>query len=138
MKTLLKITALILPLFVFSQTDSTATLPELKEIKTEVINKKRAIDSVKTLKSNEVKKQLRIITLIKMEIQKLKNQKKISPGKEYAVVSALDSLKGIKPDTETVYWEEIPRKWTGRIFNKNDTKIRIFRWSDDGQKIYLN
>lgn len=136
MKALIKMMAILLPLLVFSQ-DTLKVSNEAKQVATEILKNKKSIDSMKLLKDQEVKKQLKLIALIKQKIEELKASKKLQPSKEYVIVQALDTA-AIKPDSDAIYWEEIPRKWTGRIFNKSDTKIRIFRYSDDGQKIYLN
>lgn len=135
MKTLFKIVALILPLLVFSQGDSLP--PELKEIRTEVIVKKKEIDSVKSLKVKEIKKQLKIIELIKQEFVKFRFQK-ASPAKEKPTLGTYDSAAAIKQENEPVYWEEVRRKWTGRLFNKGDTKIRLFKFDENGNVVYLN
>lgn len=137
MKALLKIAALLLPLLVFSQGDTLKISPETKKIATEIVSNKRAIDSMHALKEMEVKKQLKLLDLIRKKISKLKDAKKLSPKAQYEVVSALDTINGLKPETDAVYWEEVRRKWTGRVLNKSDTKIRIFRYVD-GQKVYLN
>ena len=136
MKTLLKITALILPLLVFSQGDSLP--PELREIRTEVIVKKKEIDSVKSLKAKEIKKQLKIIALIKQEFAKLRFQKKAAPLKDKPALGTYDSALATKPESEPVYWEEVRRKWTGRLLNRGDTKIRIFKFDENGNVVYLN
>lgn len=136
MKTLLKITALILPLLVFSQGDSLP--PELREIRTEVIVKKKEIDSVKSLKAKEIKKQLKIIALIKQEFAKLRFQKKAAPLNDKPSPGTYDSALATKPESEPVYWEEVRRKWTGRLLNRGDTKIRIFKFDENGNVVYLN
>ena len=134
MRTLFKIAALLLPLYVFSQ----AVLPpELQQARTEVVGKKKEIDSVKTLKAKEVKKQLQIISLIKHELQKLLFTKQIKKQKEGPPPIAFDTARATKQDNDPVYWEEIRRKWPGRLFNKAP-KIRLFKFDADGKVVYLN
>ena len=135
MKTLFQMMAIMLPLLVFSQ-DTLKVSAEAKQVATEIIKNKRSIDSVKLLKDQEVKKQLRLITLIKQKIEELKANKKLKPSKEYILIHASDSA-ALKPDSDAIYWEEIPRKWSGRLFHASDTKVRIFRFIG-GQKVYAN
>lgn len=135
MKTLFNITALLIPLLVFSQA---ATLPpEIKEVQTEIITKRKEIDSVKTLKAKEIKKQLKIIALIKHELAKIKFQKSAAPSRERPVPATYDTAVATKPENEPVYWEEVRRKWTGRLFNRTP-KIRIFKFDEKGNVVYLN
>jgi hypothetical protein len=135
MKALIRMMAILLPLLVFSQ-DTLSVSTEAREVATEIIKGKKSIDSMKLLKSQEVKKQLKLISLINQEIEQLKACKKIKSSKNYILLPASDTV-ALKPDSEAVYWEEIPRKWTGRLFHASDTKVRIFRYVG-GQKVYAN
>ena len=135
MKTLIKLMVVLLPLCVFSQTPPVS--PETTEIALTVIQNKKTIDSVKALQIKEIKKQINLLSLIKEKIQQLLKAKKIRAGNDVEMLAAQDTLKALKENTDAIYWEEIPRKWTGRIFNKDDTKIRMFRF-DEGRKVYLN
>lgn len=135
MKTLFKMMAILLPLCVFSQ--DTVVSAKDQQIATVVSHNIKAIDSVKEIKSRDIKKQIHLIAMIKKEIEKLQRGKKVKSSNDVAVVAAMDTLKALKQDAGVIYWEEIPRKWTGRIFNKDDTKIRLFRF-EEGRKVYLN
>ncbi len=99
---------------------------------------KKSIDSLRSLKEKEIQKQIVILKKIRDKIEKLKSQKKLNPAKNYSIVKTLKDNPALKPDSDAIFWEEIPRRWTGRIFNKSDTKIRIFRFTETGDKIYLN
>ena len=136
MKTLLKMMVVLLPICVFSQ--SPPITAEATQIAIEVLHNKKTIDSVKTLKAKEIKKQLRLIGMIKEKIEQLQKEKKIRTGSEYELLAVQDTLKALKENTDAIYWEEIPRKWTGRLFNKDDTKIRLFRIDETGKMVYLN
>lgn len=135
MKALIKMMAILFPLLVFSQDTLTVSI-EAKQVATEIIKNKKSIDSMKLLKDQEVKKQLKLISLIKQKIEELKASKKLIPSKEYVLLPASDTV-ALKPDSEAVYWEEIPRKWIGRLFHASDTKVRIFRYVG-GHKVYAN
>lgn len=126
----------MLPLCVFSQEPLPVSAKD-QQIATEVLQNNKAIDSIKKIKVIEVKKQIHLIAMIKKEIEKLQRSDKMKNGDDLKVIALTDSLKALKQDTEAIYWEEIPRKWTGRIFNKEDTKIRLFRF-DEGRKVYIN
>ena len=136
MKTLLKMMAVLLPICVFSQ--SPPITAEATQIAIEVIHNKKAIDSVKALKTKEIKKQLRLIAMIKEKIEQLQKEKKIRAGNDFELLTVQDTLKALKENTDAIYWEEVPRKWTGRLFNKDDTKIRLFRIDEAGKMVYLN
>lgn len=136
MKTLFTLMVVLLPICVFSQTPPVT--PEVNQIAVEVILSKKTIDSAKTLKAKEIKKQLRLIGMIKEKIEQLQKEKKIRAGSEFELLTVQDTLKALKKNTEAIYWEEVPRKWTGRLFNKDDTKIRLFRIDGNGKMIYLN
>lgn len=136
MKTLLKMMVVLLPICVFSQ--SPPITAEATQIAIEVIHNKKAIDSVKTLKTKEIKKQLRLIAMIKEKIEQLQKEKKIRAGNDFELLTVQDTLKALKENTDAIYWEEIPRKWTGRLFNKDDTKIRLFRIDETGKMVYIN
>ena len=137
MKIIIKLTALLIPLMMFSKVDTSKVPQEAREPAVEILKNKRAIDSIHALKAQEVNKQLKIIALIKAKVEQLKQQKKITDQKEYVFMKAIDTVNAMKPNTDAVYWEEVPRKWTGRLFNSTNTKIRVFRY-EDGRKIYLN
>lgn len=137
MKTLIKMLTIFLPLLVFSQ-DTLKVSPEAKQVATEIIKNKKSIDSMKHLKEIEVKKQIKLLTLIKQKIEELKQQNKLNPAKDYIIKKNIGDTAALKPNSDAIFWEEIPRRWTGRIFNKSDTKIRIFRFTETGDKIYLN
>lgn len=128
--------AIMLPLCVFSQDPGVVSAQD-KQTATEVIENIKAIDSIKQVKSIEIKKQMHLISMIKKEIEKLQRGKKVKSSKEVIYTAATDTLKALKQDTDVIYWEEIPRKWTGRILNKEDTKIRLFRF-EEGRKVYIN
>lgn len=135
MRTLLKIAALFIPLFVFSQ----AVLPpELQQARTEVVVMKKEIDSVKTLKAKEVNKQLRIIALIKQELQRLLSSKLIKKPTDNPPPVSYDTARATKEDHDVVYWEEIRRKWPGRLFYNGQPKIRLFKFDSNGKIVYLN
>lgn len=136
MKTLLKMMVVLLPICVFSQ--SPPITAEATQIAIEVIHNKKAIDSVKTLKAKEIKKQLRLIAMIKEKIEQLQKEKKIRAENDFELLTVQDTLKALKQNTDAIYWEEVPRKWTGRLFNKDDTKIRLFRIDETGKMVYLN
>ena len=136
MKTLLKMMVVLLPICVFSQ--SPPITAEATQTAIEVIHNKKAIDSVKTLKTKEIKKQLRLIAMIKEKIEQLQKEKKIRAGNDFELLTVQDTLKALKENTDAIYWEEVPRKWTGRLFNKDDTKIRLFRIDEAGKMVYLN
>lgn len=136
MKTLFKMMAIMLPLCVFSQEPLPVSAKD-QQIAKEVLQNNKAIDSIKKIKAIDVKKQIHLIAMIKKEIEKLQRSDKMKNGDDLKVIALTDSLKALKQDTEAIYWEEIPRKWTGRIFNKEDTKIRLFRF-DEGRKVYIN
>lgn len=135
MKTLIKMMVVLLPICVFSQPPELT--PEVSQIAVEVIHNKKTIDSVKSLKTKEVKKQLRLIAMIQEKIERLQKEKKIKDNGEFELIAVQDTLKALKENTDAVYWEEVPRRWTGRFFNKDDTKIRIFRF-EDGRKVYVD
>lgn len=128
--------AIMLPLCVFSQDPGVVSAQD-QQTATEVIENIKAIDSIKQVKSIEIKKQMHLISMIKKEIEKLQRGKKVKSSKEVMYTAAADTLKALKQDTDVIYWEEIPRKWTGRILNKEDTKIRLFRF-EEGRKVYIN
>ena len=135
MNALLKYLAILLPILTLSQT---TPIPESDiKIAIEVIQGKKTIDRMKTVKAAEVQKQLHLISLIQKRIAKLQSQKKIKSSNDLQLLSAKDTLQAIKQDTEIVYWEEIPRKFFGRLLHKEDTKIRIFRF-ENGEKIYID
>ena len=137
MKIIIKLTALLIPLMMFSKVDTSKVPQEAREPAVEILKNKRAIDSIHALKAQEVNKQLKIIALIKAKVEQLKQQKKITDQKEYVFMKAIDTANAMKPNTDAVYWEEVPRKWTGRLLNPTNTKIRVFRF-ENRRKIYLN
>lgn len=136
MRTLIKMMAVLLPICVFSQ--APLVTAEVTQIAIEVIHNKKTIDSVKTLKAKEIKKQLGLIGMIKKKIEQLQKENKIRDGSDYELLTIQDTLKALKENTDAIYWEEIPRKWTGRLFSKYDTKIRLFRIDETGKMVYLN
>lgn len=135
MKTLFTLMVVLLPICVFSQTAPIE--PEVTQIATEVLQSKKVKDSAKALQTKEIKKQLRLIGMIKEKIEQLQKEKKIKPGNDVELLTVQDTLKALKENAEAIYWEEVPRKWTGRLFNKGDTKVRIFRF-EEGRKVYIN
>lgn len=136
MKKLLKLIFTILPLIVFSQ-DTLQISTEAKEIAATIEQKKKSIDSIKFLKNKEIQKQLRIIALIKEEIRKKEVEKKLRHFDKSIVVKVFDSIEALKPNNEPEYWEAIPRKWTGRLFHKEDYRIRKYKFINN-EKVYLD
>lgn len=125
-----------LPVLVFSQnTDSLAIVA--KETAAKVLKEKRAIDSIRKLKENEVNKQIALLKKLRQKLAHIQNQTvKQSLAANPALIEFKES-KAIKTDSDTIYWEEVRRKWTGRLFNKSDTRYRLFRF-ENGRKVYLN
>lgn len=135
MKALLTIIAFAMPLIMWSQkTDSLALVA--KSTAESVIREQKSIDSIQNLKEQENLKQIQLIKKIRDRILFLKSEKKLAIQEQYQLVNASQNNTATKPDSDIVYWEEVRRKWTGRLFNKDSIRIRVFRWQD-GKKIYL-
>lgn len=136
MKALLKILAICLPFLIFSQ--KTDTLSVVAKNTAEIILKEqKTIDSVKILKEKEFQKQMTVLKKIRERIVFLKAEKKIKVSDNYKLANALEKSSATKQDNDIIYWEEVKRKWTGRLFNKDSVRVRMFRY-EDGVKKYLD
>ncbi len=135
MKAILKILAICAPILMFSQTDSLAIVA--KQTAEIVLKEQKSIDSIQQLKDKENKKQITLIKKIRERIVFLKTEKKLNLSQDYIITESTPKSNAIKPNNDIIYWEEVRRKWTGRLFNKDSVRVRIFRF-EDGQKIYLN
>ena len=136
MNTLFKIIALFLPMLMYCQ-ETIQISDQDQEMALVVLQDQKTIDSIKLVKAAEIKKQLQLITMINKRIEKLQNQNKLKENKDFTLSPTADTLKALKQDGDVVYWEEIPRKWIGRLLNKENTKIRLFRF-ENGEKVYVD
>lgn len=135
MKALL-IILISLPFLMFGQKpDSLAMIA--KATAEVVIKEQKSIDSIQNLKEFENKKQISLIKKIRERIVFLKSEKKISVSKDYKIQNINEPATAIKPNNDIIYWEEVKKKWTGRLFSKDSIRVRIFRF-EDGKKIYLD
>ena len=136
MKAFLKIIALSMPFLMFCQkTDSLAIVA--KSTAESVIREQKSIDSIQNLKEQENLKQIRLIKQIRERVVFLKKEKKISISDSYVVESVHQNTNAIKRDNDIIYWEEVKRKWSGRLFNKDSIRVRTFRF-ENGRKVYLD
>lgn len=136
MKALLTIITLCLPLLMISQsTDSLAIVA--KKTAEIVLKEQRSIDSIRQLKEVENSKQISLLRKIQKRIAFLKAEKKISVSNDYKITQSTPQSNAIKPNNDIIYWEEVRRKWTGRLFNKDSIRVRIFRF-ENGEKVYLD
>lgn len=119
--------------FAHSQTDSAQIVQKLKQLEQTNF---QTVQLIKKLDKVEAEK-LQLIYLINKKIEKLQHQNKLKENKDFTLSAPADTLKALKQDGDVVYWEEIPRKWVGRLLNKENTKIRLFRF-ENGEKVYVD
>jgi len=136
MKALLKILALSLPLMVFCQNPDTLSFVA-KNTAEIILKEQKTIDSVRYLKEKEVQKQMTFLKKIRERIAFLKAEKKIKVSKNYKLAKASEKSSATKQDNEIIYWEEVKRKWVGRLLNKDSVRIRMFRY-ENGVKKYID
>lgn len=117
--------------------DTIGLSPEIKEAVTEVAKEKQKSEILdQKLKQAETKtEQLKkkIESLVFKAIQK----GKYKTDSSNILIKYTNDKAALKPNTKLIYWEEIPRKWIGRLLNKYDFKIRIYEYQN-GEKVYLD
>ena len=117
--------------------DTIGLSPEIKEAVSEVAKEKQKSEILdQKLKQAETKtEQLKkkIESLVFKAIQK----GKYKTDSSNILIKYANGKAALKPNSRLIYWEEIPRKWIGRILNKYDFKIRIYEYQN-GEKVYLD
>ncbi|WP_027378191.1 hypothetical protein [Chryseobacterium daeguense] len=117
--------------------DTIGLSPEIKEAVSEVAKEKQKSEILdQKLKQAETKtEQLKkkIESLVFKAIQK----GKYKTDSSNILIKYANDKAALKPNTKLIYWEEIPRKWIGRLLNKYDFKIRIYEYQN-GEKVYLD
>lgn len=117
--------------------DTIGLSPEIKEAVTEVAKEKQKSEILdQKLKQAEFKtEQLKkkIENLVSKAIQK----GKYKVDSNNVVIKFANEKSALKPSDRLIYWEEVRRKWIGRVLNKYDFKIRIYEFQN-GEKVYLD
>ena len=146
MKAFLKLWALLVPVLIFSQADTTKVSAEARQIVKDVIVAKKSLDSIQKLKEREIRKQMKLIAMIKSAVAEL-NGLSIPP--KYVMQERNDTVHinsiaqnnkvAVKDELSDVpyYVEEVPRKGFGRFVTGDSIRIRVYRYDEDGNKIYI-
>ncbi|PIF44286.1 hypothetical protein CLU96_1227 [Chryseobacterium sp. 52] len=131
---------MLISFMAFSQPGKIDTIglsPEIKIAVTEVALEKEKSDQLdKKIKQAEIRTaalKKRIEALVKKSIQKNRIE---DIDHEIAYKYTSDKI-ALKPNYRLIYWEEIRRKWIGRLLSKNHYKIRLYEFKD-GEKVYLD
>lgn len=116
--------------------DTAGLPPEIKQVATEI---KKEAEKTPVIEK-ETKKEFNKIQLLMDRFEKILSKKnpKASQNKETKILHVSNDSAALKPNTEVVYWEEVERKWTGRLFHSSDTKIRLYKHDENGKIIYLD
>lgn len=136
MKTLIALLIGCLAFANINQIDTTGLPEDVKETVEKIQQEKKINENL----SYELTKESKKTAILKEAIQKLLGKKihpKIQENKNVELIK-VNPINALNKDNEIVYWEEIPRKWIGRIFNKSDYRIRIYKFDENKNKIYLN
>ncbi|QCO45759.1 MULTISPECIES: hypothetical protein [Elizabethkingia] len=136
MKTLIALLIGCLAFANINQIDTTGLPEDVKETVEKIQQEKKINENL----SYELTKESNKTAILKEAIQKLLGKKihpKIQENKNVELIK-VNPINALNKDNEIIYWEEIPRKWIGRIFNKSDYRIRIYKFDENKNKIYLN
>ncbi|MCL1653775.1 hypothetical protein M2T28_14215 [Elizabethkingia miricola] len=136
MKTIIALLIGCLAFANINQIDTTGLPEDVKETVEKIQQEKKINENL----SYELTKESNKTAILKEAIQKLLGKKihpKIQENKNVELIK-VNPINALNKDNEIIYWEEIPRKWIGRIFNKSDYRIRIYKFDENKNKIYLN
>ena len=117
--------------------DTIGLSPEIKEAVTEVAKEKQKSEILDQKlrqaenKTEQLKKKIEGLVLKAIQ----KGKYKIDSNN--IVIKYANEKAALKPNSRLIYWEEVQRKWIGRVLSKNDFKIRIYEYQN-GEKVYLD
>lgn len=117
--------------------DTVGLPPEIKQVAAEIKKEAEKAPTIEKETQKEVSKMKRLLIKVEKMISNsvISTDLKISP--QTKIIYVTKEITAIKTDDPLIYWEEVPRKWTGRLFSDNKTKVRIFKY-ENGKKIYLD
>ena len=145
MKTLI---FLIFPCIMFSQIKEldTVGINDKAKVAVEEIVKNTVQEKNASVQVNEeIQKQIVLMKQIKQKVSEIRRSPKaVKINNVVEIEKQFTNIQGIKSkdfiielDGQLIQWEQRPRKWTGRLFSKNNILLYPFIVDKEGNKIYL-